>query len=223
MSNTCIHHRPMPTSLGLSMGFLGVVGLVVSLLSLVPINIYNIYLAISTILMLLSRTDDSLVYLVFLIGSAVSSFITTGLILIISLVKSTTRLHDDMEATTTTTTTNRKDNSCVWQSRLACLVIISQISWAIFGTHLVWFVKLEMTQVVASTTLSVWILWLNYGVLILFSFVLFCASFFIIIGTSYNNNNNNDGDSMGGNSVGEMHQQETTPLLNKSNYHHHTN
>ncbi|ORZ25197.1 hypothetical protein BCR42DRAFT_399618 [Absidia repens] len=96
-----------------------------------------------------------------------------------------------------------------------------------------------MTQIRESTTLSVWILWLNYGVLILFSFVLFCASFFIIIGTSLSNNNSNyhrtdsnsgspshggsviDTNSTSDISVGEMQQQETTPLLNKSSCHRH--
>jgi hypothetical protein len=61
----------------------------------------------------------------------------------------------------------------------------------------------------------------NYGVLILFSFVLFCASFFIILGTSnIMATTHSEGGSVNDNnsSVGEMHQQETTPLLNKSSY-----
>ncbi|CAO3579297.1 unnamed protein product [Absidia cylindrospora] len=248
LMSTCIQHRAVPTTLGLSLGFLGVVGLVISLLSLVPINIYNIYLASHTALALAnleyqrthqwwSFSSDALYYFIFLLGSVVSSLITTCLVLITCLAKRKSFITPvDIEANCT----KKYQRSNLWLSRMACVVFIGQISWALYGNHLLWFVSLDMTQIRESTTLSVWILWLNYGVLILFSFVLFCASFFIIIGTSLSSSNNNHHHRTGSNSgspshggsvidtnsasdisVGEMQQQETTPLLNKSSCHRH--
>ncbi|CAO3638988.1 unnamed protein product [Cunninghamella echinulata] len=230
-------HCPIPTTLGLSLAFFGIAGLILSLLSLLPVNIYNVYLASTTALMLAKieyeRTQqwwlfshETLYYFIFLVGSALSSVITCILVMVASLTRKKRMFSTDIEANYYS---NRKYSS-VLLNRFTCIIFIGQISWALFGNHLLWFIKLEnMTTIVDSTKLSVWILWLNYAVLTLFSFILFCASFFIILGTSKmvsaNKNHNNNGQiniiNNNDNNINEM-QQETTPLLNnKSTYHHH--
>ncbi|CAO3614420.1 unnamed protein product [Cunninghamella blakesleeana] len=240
-------HRPLPTTLGLSLGFLGIAGLILSLLSLLPINIYNVYLSSTTALLLAKieyeRTQqwwlfsqETLYYFIFLVGSAVSSVITCILVMVASLTKKRRIFNNtDIEANHYS---NKNKYSSILLNRYTCILFIGQISWALFGNHLLWFKKLDnedMTMIVESTKLSVWILWLNYAVLILFSFILFCASFFIILGTSKalssngkNNNNINNNDNinnhMNSNNNEDNHnemQQERTPLLNnnKSTYH----
>ncbi|KAL0094730.1 hypothetical protein F4703DRAFT_1820372 [Phycomyces blakesleeanus] len=101
----------------------------------------------------------------------------------------------------------------VWLGRIGCLVFIGQIGWALFGTHLLFFTDLDNKLFPATvrtlTTISVFILWLNYIIIAIFSFILFCASFFIILGGARRRSQHqNDG-------TGEMqaHHQETTPLL----------
>ncbi|KAI8089691.1 uncharacterized protein BX664DRAFT_359217 [Halteromyces radiatus] len=229
--STLIQHRSSPTTLGFSLGFLGILGLALALLSLLPINIYNVYLATSTILALIKmeyqRTHQwwtfssvAMYYLIFLVGSVISSLITTGFVIATCLTKKRTLQSLDIESNCVS-----QQRSSIWLSRFACVVFIGQISWALFGNHLLWFVNMDVTLIRESTTLSVWILWLNYIILILFSFILLCASFFIILGTSKiisttNNNSGNTGNNSNSKtSVDEMQQQETTPLLNKSSCH----
>lgn len=139
-------HRPLPTTLGLSLGFLGITGLILSLLSLLPINIYNVYLASTTALMLAKieyeRTQqwwlfshETLYYFIFLVGSAVSSVITCILVMFASLTKKR-RIFNNMDIEANHYSNNKSKYSSILLNRYTCFIFIGQITWALFGKFL---------------------------------------------------------------------------------------
>lgn len=86
--------RFISKTVGLSLGFLGIVGLVLSLVSLLPVNLYNIFITVNALTELLKYELDknnkedwwtlsptATVYSVFLAGSIVSSLIVVILVL----------------------------------------------------------------------------------------------------------------------------------------------
>lgn len=91
----------------------------------------------------------------------------------------------------------------------------------LLGTHLLFFLgdtSLPAT-IHKSTMLSVLILWLNYLILTVFAFILFCASFFIILGAR-RGHPRRPSTTRPPSVVGEemqYHREETTPLLSNNN------
>ncbi|KAL0077737.1 hypothetical protein J3Q64DRAFT_1747113 [Phycomyces blakesleeanus] len=75
-------------------------------------------------------------------------------------------------------------------SKWVCLtkrfMYISQIIWACFGTYLLFFMDLPADalpdNVFGSAVLSLSILWLNYAILSVFTFILLFISFLLILG-----------------------------------------
>ncbi|ORX62953.1 hypothetical protein DM01DRAFT_1331053 [Hesseltinella vesiculosa] len=205
------------SSAGLTLGLFGMVGLMISLMTLLPLNVYNMYLASHTALYLVRLEQAEpwwrfshaahQYYFTFLAGSVISSFIVICLVLTTCLRKPKSTL--DLESNTV-----RQSSVSVWTNRWACLVFLGQISWAIIGNHLIWFVDMENALIYDATKLSVWILWLNYGILIAFSFLLVCASVFLLIGGA--KQTSPVCPHLRPVIIEEMQQQETTPLLNKT-------
>ncbi|KAI9254506.1 hypothetical protein BDA99DRAFT_540259 [Phascolomyces articulosus] len=250
-------HGFISKTMGLSLGFLGIVGLVVSLISLLPVNVYNLFITIHALTELLryelpNNTDwwtlspDGTIYSVFLTGSILSSLITIFMVIITCFRQQRSdngqmvshgpleeQDPQDIESHTallsTTTTTGTKRRSSVWLSRIGCLIFVGQISWALFGTHLLFFYKAELPESIhRSAMISTLILWLNYLIITIFSFILFCASFFIILGARrssssndrpyHHHNHHHSHSNTPSTSAEEMqyHREETTPLLHTS-------
>ncbi|KAI8070862.1 hypothetical protein BC940DRAFT_11865 [Gongronella butleri] len=229
--------HPTSLSTGLSLGVFGMIGLMLSLLSLLPINVYNIYLASHTALTLVQLEQGNpwwrfsharhYYYFAFLVGSAVSSLIVFAMVITTCLRRKQPVASVDLEANAAAWYSQhallqqqqqRYQHTSVWTNRWACVAFLVQISWAVFGNHLIWFVKTENTLISDATRLSVWILWLNYGIVIVFSFVLVCASVFVLVGAPNHLSATQPpaGPHLGPMVTEEMQQQETTPLLNKT-------
>ncbi|KAJ8662344.1 hypothetical protein O0I10_002038 [Lichtheimia ornata] len=221
-------HGFISRTVGLSLGFLGIVGLVLSLVSLLPVNFYNIFVAVTALTQVLRHENDwwalsseGTLYAVFLTGAILSSLITIAMVLVTACRQ---RPHDAQMAAASAAVEHDiegKRRSSVWLSRMGCLIFVGQISWALFGTHLLFFLgdtSLPAT-IHKSTMLSVLILWLNYLILTVFAFILFCASFFIILGAR-RGHPRRPSTTRPPSVVGEemqYHREETTPLLSNNN------
>ncbi|KAI7869916.1 hypothetical protein BDF14DRAFT_1777573 [Spinellus fusiger] len=171
---------------------------------------------------------ESVVYLLFLTGSVISSLVTVSMVILTmvsgrrkiqprdvlapphqdSLYKRHSRTdRTDIEASQGT---EIQGQTSVWLGRIGCLVFVGQIGWALLGTHVLFFANLDHslpTSVRTLAVVSVSILWLNYSILALFSFILFCASFFIVLGVKRRDLSQHTTGGMQG------HPQESTPLL----------
>ena len=159
-------HGFISKTMGLSLGFLGIVGLVVSLISLLPVNVYNLFITVNALTELLryelqntkdwwTLSPDGTIYSVFLTGSTLSSLITIIMVIATCLRQQPSPSDNvqmvshaqqgveqdqeqDIEAhpITTTTVTTTKRRSSVWLSRIGCLIFVGQIGWALFGKFL---------------------------------------------------------------------------------------
>lgn len=127
-------------TVGLSLGFLGIVGLVLSLVSLLPVNFYNIFVAVTALTQVLRHENDwwalsseGTLYAVFLTGAILSSLITIAMVLVTACRQ---RPHDAQMAAASASVEQDiegKRRSSVWLSRMGCLIFVGQISWALFG------------------------------------------------------------------------------------------
>ncbi|KAI8374268.1 uncharacterized protein BYT42DRAFT_575754 [Radiomyces spectabilis] len=237
-------HSVIPTSVGLSLGFVGIIGLVLSLISLLPLNIYNITISVQTLSDVLkyemNETQDwrqfsaeGIQYASFLAGAIVSSLITVILVFATCCCHrprpswetgELDSFHGDMAISELENSceSGHRRNGSLWLSRLGCLIFVLQIGWASFGTHVLFNTDSHRfpTTIYPSTMVVVCILWLNYIILILFAFILFCASIFILLGTTSNKSKENTAKpSLGRNathSPADHHDDtddETAPLL----------
>ncbi|KAI9323364.1 hypothetical protein BX666DRAFT_1886110 [Dichotomocladium elegans] len=172
----------------------------------------------------LSLSPEASLYMVFLSGSILSSLISIVMVLVTACRQ---QPHPKEMAITPPSAVEDqviegKRRSSVWLSRMGCLIFVGQISWALFGTHLLFFFDDHNDlpdSVRKSTTISVLILWLNYVILTAFSFILFCASFFILLGVRRRSGSRRPSIQPPSTTVGEemqYHREETTPLLNSN-------
>lgn len=133
-------HGFISRTVGLSLGFLGIVGLVLSLVSLLPVNFYNIFVAVTALTQVLRHENDwwalsseGTLYAVFLTGAILSSLITIAMVLVTACRQ---RPHDAQMAAASAAVEHDiegKRRSSVWLSRMGGLIFVGQISWALFG------------------------------------------------------------------------------------------
>ena len=134
-------HGFISRTVGLSLGFLGIVGLVLSLVSLLPVNFYNIFVAVTALTQVLRHENDwwslsseGTLYAVFLTGAILSSLITIAMVLVTACRQ---RPHDAQMAAAASAAVGQdiegKRRSSVWLNRMGCLIFVGQISWALFG------------------------------------------------------------------------------------------
>ncbi|KAI8143015.1 hypothetical protein BJV82DRAFT_613096 [Fennellomyces sp. T-0311] len=215
-------HGFISKTMGLSLGFVGIVGLVISLVSLLPVNGYNMYITVNALIELLkyelqnntdwwSLSPNGYLYAIFLAGSILSSLIT--IVMVIATCLRQRPDNEQMGMTRQDIESNTKRRS-VWLSRMGCLIFVGQIGWALFGTHVLFFLQDDLPESIhKATMISVLILWLNYLIVSIFSFILFCASFFIILGAR-RSSSQQPSNAQSSSSEEMQYRDESTPLLN---------
>ncbi|KAI8983071.1 hypothetical protein BDB01DRAFT_850896 [Pilobolus umbonatus] len=144
---------------------------------------------------------DAKLYLIFLFGSALSSIfeILLSFMACCAHQSKSNKMVDEhsisnnnsnnngryiKQLSSNQTTHTQISNGNTWFIRFACFILTVQIAFALLGTHIIYILKSNVISVDIqnAASISLYILWINYISLTIFAFILFCASFFILIG-----------------------------------------
>ncbi|KAI8885071.1 hypothetical protein K501DRAFT_332228 [Backusella circina FSU 941] len=220
--------RGISRSIGITFGFIGMVGLVLSIVSLLPLNGYNIYISVDGLLQVirheLERTSNDWtafslackLYIVYFTGTVLCSALDFCLFMLVCCGCRKQQVSDEEEDQEEAQEEeeeqmieqrqdsndngeeqrrsrgigkrrgigNIKAKKSTLFNRVSCFILILQIAWALFGTHLYFYLSNDDIPATIGVNLktSLCILWLNYLTLTLFAIILFCASFFILLG-----------------------------------------